>query len=325
MIDLNRSKQTYLRQAQKLPHMTLSDFQNVSSKENLARYNRSFEVFKSLRGTSPYYEHAKKNLMAILRQKGCPSLFFTLSCAEYQWDHLIKEIIEVNEKRVVDIEEVQKMSSAEKNKLLTENPVISTLHFNKRMEKIFRYFKTNEAFAPFFMVDFFFRIEFQARGAPHLHCLIYLEEEYIDTETGEKRRRPLKTMFQETDDEEKRKEMIKNIEYYAKKLICASMADIHCNDCEDDDQISDDQICEKCEILRSRVSTNNTHSCRFSCHKKKREMVIKPKEGHGKYDGIMEGEEMKVLMCRYGYPKNVMRETTFIPALPESIDEESLT
>ena len=325
IIDLNRSKQTYLRQAQKLPHMTLTDFQNVSSKENLARYNRSFEVFKSLRGTSPYYEQAKKNLMAILRQRGCPSLFFTLSCAEYKWDHLIKEIIQVNEKRMVDIEEVKKLSSAERNKILIENPVISTLHFNKRAEKIFRYFKTDEAFAPYFMVDYFYRVEFQARGAPHLHSLIYLEEEIIDQETGLKKRRPLKTMFEETDDAEKRKEVITNIEKYAKNLICSSMADIHCEDCEINNENSQLENCETCKITKSRVSTNNTHSCRFSCHKKKREMVIKCKEGHGKLDGIKEGPELRIPICRYGYPKDVMKETTFIPALPKSIDEESLS
>ena len=118
--------------------------------------------------------------MAILRQKGCPTLFLTLSCAEYKWDNLIKEILQVKEKRIVDINEVTNMSSSARNKLLIENPVISTLHFIKRMDKIFRYFQTTDAFKPYRMADYFFRIEFQARGAPHLHSLIYLEEERIN-------------------------------------------------------------------------------------------------------------------------------------------------
>ena len=103
LIDLKRSKQTVLRQTQRVKHMTLNDYKNIASREDLPRCNRSYEAFKSIRGTSPYYEQAKKNLMAILRQKGCPTLFLTMSCAEYKWDQLIKGILEVKGRRVVYI------------------------------------------------------------------------------------------------------------------------------------------------------------------------------------------------------------------------------
>ena len=95
---------------------------------------------------------------------------------------------------IVDINEVTNMSSSARNKLLIENPVISTLHFSKRMDKIFRYFQTTDAFKPYRMADYFFRIEFQARGAPHLHSLIYLEEERINEESGEMEWKPVKSM-----------------------------------------------------------------------------------------------------------------------------------
>ena len=286
LIDLKRSKETYLRKAQTMPHMKLSDFQEISSYANLARSNTGFEVFKSIRGTSPYYQQAKKNLMAILRQKGCPSLFLTMSCAEYKWDTLIQEILQVKERRTVKIEEVEAMSSSDKNKLLIENPVISTLHFNKRMEKMFQYFKTNDAFSPYKMDDYFFRIEFQARGSPHIHSLIYLQEEYVD-ESGEKKWRPVKTMFQETDNDEERNEKISNIEKCAKILLSASVTDVYCENCEKDNvsKHETDSTCEECQILRDRVQSNNTHKCGFSCHKRKKQMTIKPNEGHGGLNG----------------------------------------
>ena len=68
LVELQRCKTTYLRQARMIPNLNIQDLQSLNH-ENLTRYNRSFEVFKSLRGTSPYYEHAKKDLMACLRQK----------------------------------------------------------------------------------------------------------------------------------------------------------------------------------------------------------------------------------------------------------------
>ena len=137
--------------------MSLHDYKSISSNENLPRSNKSFDVFKSIRGTSPYYEKSKKNLLAMLRQKGCPTLFLTLSCAEFRWDTLIQEILQVRERRKVDLKEVKEMSQSAKNKLLIENPVITTLHFDKRMQKMFKHFKSQNAFKPFRMSDFFYR------------------------------------------------------------------------------------------------------------------------------------------------------------------------
>ena len=63
-----------MRQATKLPNLSKETVKNVKL-QDLSRYNRSYEVFKTMRGTSMYYEDAKKNVMAILRQNGSPSLF----------------------------------------------------------------------------------------------------------------------------------------------------------------------------------------------------------------------------------------------------------
>ena len=76
------------------------------------------------------------------------------------------------------------------------------------------------------MADYFFRIEFQARGAPHLHSLIYLEEERINEESGEMEWKPVKSMYQETDNNEQRQEIIDSIERCAEHLICASLKNI---------------------------------------------------------------------------------------------------
>ena len=88
-----------------------------------------------------YYEESKKNLMALLRQNGCPTLFFTLSCAEFDWTDLLKEIIETVYRKKVSTEQIEKLLPAEKNKIISENYVQSTVHFQKRIEKIFTLMK----------------------------------------------------------------------------------------------------------------------------------------------------------------------------------------
>jgi hypothetical protein len=179
LVMLKRCKTTYLRQATRLPNLTKNDVLNFKH-ENLSRFNRSFEVFKNMRGTSMYYEESKKNLMALLRQNGCPTLFFTLSCAEFDWTDLLKEIIETVYRRKVTDEEIEDLSPAEKNKLVSENYVQSTLHFQKRIEKIFTLMKYDNFFGDsgndkYHVSSYFYRIEFQQRGAPHVHSLLWVK------------------------------------------------------------------------------------------------------------------------------------------------------
>ena len=125
LIQLKRCKMTYLRQARKLTNLTKDEVMNTD-KIDLPRYNRSFEVFKTMRGTSMYYQDAKKNLMAVLRQNGCPSLFLTVSSAEYKWKELIKQILETEWKQEVSMSYVESLSESERIKIITQSAVQST-------------------------------------------------------------------------------------------------------------------------------------------------------------------------------------------------------
>ena len=79
--------------------------------------------------------------MALLRQNGCPSVFLTLSCAEFNWPELLKEIVETVQRRKVTKEYVDNFPDKEKNRLISENVVQSTIHFQKRVDKLFTLMK----------------------------------------------------------------------------------------------------------------------------------------------------------------------------------------
>ena len=113
LIVMKRCITTYFRQATRLPSLNKQNLNNVKA-EDLSRYNRSFEVFANVRGTASYYEKSKKNLMALLRQLGCPTVFLTLSCAEYAWPSLLKEIAETVYRRKFTFEEIEEMTIQEK-------------------------------------------------------------------------------------------------------------------------------------------------------------------------------------------------------------------
>ena len=121
--------------------------------------------------------------MALIRQFGCPTIFLTLSCAEFDWPELLKEIAETVYRRKISKEEIEQMSRKEKNKLISENVVQSTLHYSKRFQKLFTsmksgFFKSeNECYHVSF---YYFRVEFQLRGAPHVHSLLWLKNKNGD-------------------------------------------------------------------------------------------------------------------------------------------------
>ena len=51
LIQLKRCKQTYLRQARRLPNLNKSNLINLE-RVDLVRYNRGYEVFKNMRGSA---------------------------------------------------------------------------------------------------------------------------------------------------------------------------------------------------------------------------------------------------------------------------------
>ena len=88
-----------------------------------------------MRGSAPYYEKAKKDLFATIRQHGSPTLFQTFSCAEFEWDELCKQIYQTVYKEKIDIDDIKKKDKTWRNMLVSENVVQSTLHFEKRAKQ----------------------------------------------------------------------------------------------------------------------------------------------------------------------------------------------
>ena len=132
---------------------------------------------------------------------------------------------------------LDKMTQSEKNRIVADNFVQSTLHFNKRLEKIFALMKGDFFDANtnvYHVSSYYYRIEFQQRGAPHCHALLWLKDK-----TG--REAPNYWInFEKLQDEniseaeeerisEAEEERILDIEKFTDQLISTSPNDIRCN------------------------------------------------------------------------------------------------
>ena len=70
--------------------------------EGLIHHDEGFKFLRALRGSPPYFEKAKKDLFAMIRQLGPASLFCSISSAETLWVHLLRilgQLIDHNKMR----------------------------------------------------------------------------------------------------------------------------------------------------------------------------------------------------------------------------------
>ena len=285
--------------------------------EDLVRYNKSYQVFRNLRGTAPYYEHSKMNLMALIRQLGCPSLFLTLSCAEFDWFELLKEIAETVYRREFSNEEIEQMSDREKNKLIADNIVQSTLHYNKRFQKLFSLMRSDFFKSEgncYFVSHYYFRIEFQMRGAPHVHSLLWLKDS-----NG----KDAPSFWSKEENEDEIKFRFELIEKFTDMLVSTSPDDMHCEDqlCQN----LKSSNCNQCDNWKEKAKKYQSHNHTATCLKTGKLITIKKNEGHGWLDGIAVGEELKnIPLCRFRFPHFPLDKTTLVVGISKNTNEDIL-
>ena len=146
-----------------------------TNKEKLLYHDEGYRFLKNLRGSPAYFEKIKKNVFAMMRFHGKPTFFLTFSAAENQWSDLLKNLGRVVDGKEYTDEEIEEMTKEEKQRLILANPVTCARHFNHRTHLLFKEFLQSPG-SPFKLEEFFYRVEFQKRGSPHLHCLIWVKD-----------------------------------------------------------------------------------------------------------------------------------------------------
>ncbi|CAF4566580.1 unnamed protein product [Rotaria sp. Silwood2] len=112
----------------------------------------------------------------MIRQLGCPTLFLTLSAAETKWADLIVILTQVLENKVITVEEAENMSYEKKCDLIKQDPVTCVRYFEHRLKCLWEILSAScGPFRYYELEDKYVRIEFQIRGSPHIHALIWLK------------------------------------------------------------------------------------------------------------------------------------------------------
>ena len=113
-----------------------------------------------LRGTRSYWKQRCCELLDMVDQIGIPTVFFTLSAADYSWPHLF-ELINP-EIEPINLSEQQRM------KIMHDNPVLTARFFKTRVNIFMKHF----VHKLFKVKDAWIRFEWQWQGSPHIHGLV---------------------------------------------------------------------------------------------------------------------------------------------------------
>lgn len=125
--------------------VSIGDINNIQSNGYLE--NTSYMFTKHIRGTAAYWKSVLFKLLAMIKTFGIPDYFLTLSCND-DWP----ELQEMLQKDVP-------------GSAVSNNPLMAALTFHNVLKG---------KPAPLGRIkDFFVRVEFQARGSPHLHIFLW--------------------------------------------------------------------------------------------------------------------------------------------------------
>ena len=121
-------------------------------------------IFQSVRGTKQYWFHRSSELKCMLREYGSPTLFITFSCAEYDSEHISRYLRKVNDQP----------ASYPISKLCTEDPVSVSRKFSQHFHDLFNTVVLKGSVLGI-VEHFYFKKEYQMRGAPHYHALLWIQ------------------------------------------------------------------------------------------------------------------------------------------------------
>jgi len=168
-------------------------------KRTLSAMQDAFSVFEKIKGTPKYWQQARYEMLAKLEQHGPFQFFFTLSCADKRWmENIItmlhqdghhvsyktnkdpnKLVIQNDEIFIDDIPVDEFLAQTNLHELAKKNVLNITRIFDHRVQMFIRHIMTGKA-NPMNVKFYNYRVEFQMRGAAHIHGVIWVDFDALE-------------------------------------------------------------------------------------------------------------------------------------------------
>ncbi|CAB4003269.1 Hypothetical predicted protein [Paramuricea clavata] len=97
------------------------------------------------------------------------------SSGETKWIHLLRILGKLIDHKEYSDEELDNLTWEEKCRLIQSDPVTCARHFDYQFNTFLKEFLMSDISPLGKLKDWFYRVEYQQRGSPHIHMLIWLE------------------------------------------------------------------------------------------------------------------------------------------------------
>ena len=155
--------------------ITAGMLKNAGTVTKLVHTEQAYKFLRQVRGLPAYWQHELYELLAMLRCLGIPTWFMTLSAADPHWVEML-EMIAIHKQMSISQKEIKRMSIKERSEKLKSNAIQAVGLFQYRVESFFTHYITGSSDPVGQVIEYAIKIEFQERGSPHAHCLLWVED-----------------------------------------------------------------------------------------------------------------------------------------------------
>lgn len=162
---LNQSN-IFIKQHPKESHYTVDELKEMLTSNNYGSFiSKLTHYAKNITGSNAYWHQAQENLKATIYQVGPPTIFFTLSCADYHWPEFHK---------LFDLKNPEDITSQKRRENVLNNPHILDWLFTQRVDYFVKWWLYKSLKA----VWHWYRYEYAVqRGSIHCHGVAKLESD----------------------------------------------------------------------------------------------------------------------------------------------------
>ena len=93
----------------KATHFTAGQLLSPGFDEKLTMQNDGYRVLRTLRGSLPYWEAAKRDVFAMIRQLGIPTWFCSFSAAETKWEPLLQSLAKLVQGQYLSTDDIDNL------------------------------------------------------------------------------------------------------------------------------------------------------------------------------------------------------------------------
>ena len=155
--------------------ITAAEARDANYLDKLVNLDEGYYTFRQLRNPPAYLEMRKKDIFAMIRQLSLPTWFMSLSAADTRWTDLLKMLAKLNDGIEYSETELEKLTWQEKTKLVQKDPVTCSRCFDHRVQEFLNTILKSSSEPVGKVLDYFYRVEFQQGGSPHIHMLVWVE------------------------------------------------------------------------------------------------------------------------------------------------------